>query len=106
METFTSLPRLYFAVSNPSSQQITGSKPFVSGWQYGSFQVRNLNHALEFLSAFKVLGWRIYQAWLIDIDGFKLTIPPEHIDERLIDQLADLGAFQHSIDNLVFHSLY
>jgi hypothetical protein len=78
----------------------------VAGWRYGSFQVRNLKHALEFLSAFKTLNWQIHQAWLIDVDGFKLTIPPEHIDERLMNELGDLTALQHSINNLVLHSLY
>lgn len=106
METFPKSPLLYFAVSNPTNQNANVQQPVAVGWRYGSSQVRNLKHALEFLSAFKALGWQIHQAWLIDIDGFKLTIPPEHIDERLMDQLGDLPTFQHSINNLVFHSLY
>ena len=97
---------LYFAVSNPLQQSLASKNPVGAGWRYGSFRVRNLKHALEFLSAFKHLGWSVHQAWVIDIDGFKLTIPPEHIDERMLEQTADLPAFRQKIDNLVFHSLY
>ncbi|RIV23708.1 hypothetical protein DYU11_12075 [Fibrisoma montanum] len=106
MDTPVSLPMLYFAVSNPQLQAEKSTNAVAVNWQYGSFRVSNLKHALEFLSAFKSLGWCIHQAWVIDTDGFKLTIPPEHIDDRLLDRLGDLPALQRSIDNLVFHSFY
>lgn len=106
METPAGLPILYFAVSQPSTQEMNQQRPAATGWRYGSFRVRNLKHALEFLSAFKSLGWVLHQAWLIDIDGFKLTIPPEHIDERLIKSTDQLPAWQRCINDLVLDSLY
>ncbi|MFD2573803.1 hypothetical protein ACFSUS_24415 [Spirosoma soli] len=106
METTTKLLALYFAVSNPINQTANAQKSVAASCQYGSYEVRNLKHGLEFLSAFKALGWRIHQAWLIDVDGFRLTIPPEHIDDRLMNQLSDLSTWQHNINSLVFHSLY
>ncbi|WP_460976642.1 hypothetical protein [Spirosoma knui] len=106
METSASRPMLYFAVSEPLPSPLNTKMPAGASWRYGSHKVRNLNHALEFLSAFKSLNWLIHQAWVIDTDGFKLTIPPEHIDERLVNQVNNLPDFQDNISNIVFHTLY